>query len=378
MEKVGDVKNGDVKKRLYQQILEILPGMALAVLLTICAYFLSDLSGKILTGGKNPFSPTLVAILAGLLVRNIFPVPGRMTAGIKFGISKILRFGIILMGIRLSIFSVLRIGAAAIGLIFVCIATALLVTRLLAKKIGISGKLGTLIAAGTSICGVSAVVGVAPAIDANEEETAYAIGIVTLFGLLATITYPYVVELVLGLDVVQAGFFMGTAVHDTSQVTGTALSYDQLWGYKTLEGLTGADIAITTKLVRNTFMIVIIPFLGFWYNRSRVQAQSKARFSLTRYIPVFVIGYVLFGIIRTLGDFAFGADAAAWAGICKKTTDLASYVVAVAITCMGLNTDIRKLAKLGMKPLVIGFSAAVSVGLVSFALVKLFAGYLSF
>ena len=123
-----------------------------------------------------------------------------------------------------------------------------------------------------TICGVSAIVAAAPAIDANEEETAYSIGTITLFGILATLLYPYLTELVFRLDVFQAGFFLGTSIHDTSQVTGAALMYDQLWGNQSAGGLTGADIAITTKLVRNSFMMIIIPLLGYLFHQNQNSA----------------------------------------------------------------------------------------------------------
>jgi uncharacterized integral membrane protein (TIGR00698 family) len=359
-----------------EKLKDIVPGLFLAVMLTIIAYLLSNVSDMFIPGNKNPFSPVLCAMLLGLLAGNIIPLGERFSAGIKFGLKKVLRLGIILMGIRLSIFSVLKIGMTAVVLILVCIVSALLITMLLTKKANISKKLGILIAAGTSICGVSAIAAASPVIDADEEETSYAIGTITVFGLLATILYPYLTELVLGLDVIQAGFFIGTSIHDTSQVTGAALMYDQLWAHRSPGGLSGADIAITTKLVRNTFMVAVIPLFGYFFSHGK-EKGGKANLSITSYVPVFVIGYVFFGVLRTAGDFVFG-DESLWFYIWNTIKNVATYLITAAITCVGLNTNIKKLTKLGYKPLVVGLVSAVSVGLVSFLIVVIFGNNIRF
>ncbi len=355
-----------------------MPGLLLAVILTVTAYMMSNIIGNIIGGANNPFNPIMTAIILGLLLRNMFKIPETYTEGIKFGVKKVLRLGIILMGIRLSIVSVLKIGVVSVGLVVVCITGALVITLLLSKKINVSRKLGTLIAAGTSICGVSAILAAAPAIEADEEETAYAIGTITIFGLIATMAYPYLAELVLQLDVIKAGFFLGTSVHDTSQVTATALIYDELWGHKTAAGFSGADIAITTKLVRNTFMIAVIPVLGYLFKKNKSGRENGEKTRLLQYIPVFVLGYVLFGVLRSVGDMAFGENNALWVDIWNFIKEAATYIITVAIVCVGLSTDVKKIVRLGLKPLVVGFVAAVSVGMISFVLVTLFEGYLSF
>ncbi len=352
----------------------LLPGLGLALGLTVLAAALSAVAGRLLAGHTNPFSTILLAIVLGLLFRNTLGLSPVAEPGVAYGIRKVLRFGIVLMGIRLSLLSVLRIGAVAVGLVLVCITAALALTVFLSRKVGISPKLGTLIAAGTSICGVSAIVATAPAIEADEAETAYAIGTITLFGLLATLIYPYGTELLLGLDTAQAGFFLGTAIHDTSQVTGAALIYDQLWGGRTPLGLSGADIAITTKLVRNTFLILVIPFLG-WRSGRQTEATSGG---LLQYVPLFVVGYVLMGALRTLGDGWFGPASAGWTVVWQSVAGLATWAIALAIAAVGLNTDLRRLTHLGVRPIGVGLAAALAVGLISFTLVTLFSGALVF
>ena len=253
-------------------------------------------------------------------------------------------------------------------MVFVCITGALLIVYGLSRLLKVNSRLSILIAAGTSICGVSAIVATSPTIGATEEETSYAVGVITLFGLLATACYPFLVELVFKFDLYQAGFFLGTSIHDTSQVTAASLIYNQLWERVADGGLTGADIAITTKLVRNTFMIVVIPLLGLAYkNKSKETEQRKKG----AFIPLFVIGYLLMGGVRTLGDIVF-TESELWITIHQMIKEAATYLIAVAVASVSLNTQLAKLKKLGFKPLLVGLIAALSLGLISFILVNLF------
>lgn len=369
-----------IKKLIFgtRDIKKIIPGFVFALLLMISAYILSSILENIIPKERNYFSPILISIILGLLVRNIFGLHNQFEEGIKFGIKKLLRLGIMLMGLRLSIFAVLKIGILAVGLVAICIASALIIALLLGQKLKVSKRIRVLIAAGTSICGVSAIVATAPVIEADEEETTYAIGTITIIGLITTLLYPYITELIMNLNVVQSGFFIGTSVHDTSQVTGTALIYDQLWGNKSLTGLTGSDIAITTKLVRNTFMIIVIPLLGVLFRKKENGMIYSSKFNILQYIPLFVLGYLGFGVVRTLGDYVFGSSNQEWINIWRYFTSLAKYIIAVSITCVGLNTNISKLVKLGIKPFATGLIVTISVGGVSWLLLTIFKSFLYF
>ena len=360
-----------------RQLSRLIPGVCLGIVVMLVSVGLARLAEELLPAGKNPFSPILIAIVLGMVIRNSFYLSAPFYPGIRFGFKKLLRLGIILLGIRLTLFSIVKIGLHSAGLIAVCIAVALSITVIISRWIGVNERMGLLIAAGTGICGVSAIVATCSTIEANEEETAYAVGVITLFGILATVTYPYLVEMVLNLSVTEAGFFLGTAVHDTSQVTASGLIYDQLWAQQTSNGLSGADIAITTKLVRNSFMILVIPLLGLWSNRGRKGSPVKKRIPITRLVPFFVIGFLLMGLVRSLGDAVFGEASTQWLTIWQTVKDIASLVIAVAIACVGLNTDLRRLVKLGFKPLIAGLIAAVTVGFISLLLITLFSRHLS-
>ena len=392
--------------------LQLIPGTLLAVAVTVVSFLLAELFGAGLARwfdlDHSPVSTFLIAIVLGIIVKNTVALPAGVEPGFRFCVSQVLRAGIILLGIRLSLVAVLRIGAVAALIVVICVVTAILVTGLLSRWFGVSDRLGTLIAAGTSICGVSAVVAVSPAIGAREEETSYAISTVTVFGVLATLLYPYLAELVLGLGTAQAGLFLGTAVHDTSQVTGAAFIYDEVWGRNV------SRIAITTKLVRNTLMVLVIPILSVAYARRAAAAGEQAppatrpppgsrarprpparakppsapaaaapgRPSLWSAFPVFVLGFLALALFRTVGDAMLAGDSGrflwwttpeSWAGFHAGVKQTAAYLLSLAIAAAGLSTDFRKLRRLSLRPFLIGFVAAAVVGLVSFLLVTVFA-----
>ncbi len=164
------------------------PGLAATVALAWVSIWLSRFLGVQVMGfARSPVSPVMVAIVLGLVFGNVTPLPAAFKPGLTFAVKKLLRLGIILLGIRLSIFDVFQLGARGVPIVLLTIASALLVTRWLNRRLRLPARLGTLIAVGTSICGVSAIVAAAPAIDAEEEDVAYAVAVITVFGILATL-----------------------------------------------------------------------------------------------------------------------------------------------------------------------------------------------
>ena len=140
-----------------------------------------------------------------------------------------------------------------------------------ARALGLPSRLGLLIAVGTGICGNTAIVAIGPVIGAREDETSYAVGCVTLFGMLALLLYPSLAHALFGADARQVGLFLGTAIHDTAQVAGAGLLYAQQYGAPA-----ALDVATVTKLVRNLFMLVVIP-LAAWLHRRTADAPQQSR-----------------------------------------------------------------------------------------------------
>ncbi len=359
------------------QIPSLLPGLLVAILLAGLSLWLSDFFGETLLGfDKTPISAVMLAILLGLIIGALAPMPQVLKPGLSFSVKKILRLGIILLGIRLTIFDVFRLGVYGVPIVLFCIAGALLVTTRISHWLKLPERLGALIAVGTSICGVSAIVATGPAIDAEEEEVAYAVAVITIFGLAATIVYPYLARAIFGGDTLNAGLFLGTAVHDTSQVVGAAAVYADVFSAPH-----ALDVATVTKLVRNVFMAIVIPFMAFNYSR-RAQKQGESVSTSTnvlKLLPLFVVGFLVMAAIRSIGDAgieaggtAFGLwDSETWMGIVGTIKNWAEILMVVALAAVGLSTNFRAFKGLGSKPFLAGLAAALIVGILSYIAISL-------
>ena len=254
----------------------LLPGIATALLVMLAGFWLADVLGHALMAaqglsGGSPISGVPVAIVLGLLLRNLLPLPSILTPGLKFCVTTVLRLGIVLVGIRLSAFDVMRLGLAGLPVVLAAVITGLSFVTWFNRRLGLPPRLGTLIAAGTSICGVTAIVSTAPAIDADEREVAYAVANVVAFGLFGMLVYPYLAHALLQRSET-VGLFLGTAVHDTSQVVGAALTYRQMYADDVV-----LRVATVTKLTRNLFLAGVIPLLTWMHLRSTQTSTSDRR-----------------------------------------------------------------------------------------------------
>lgn len=347
----------------------VLPGLILALALAFAGQFLSEFVGKNLMGlPKSPVSAIMMAILLGILIRNTLSLPATFQPGIRFGLVRVLRLGIVLLGIRLSLAEAGAIGLQALPVIIGAVAAALLIVSYLARKLGLSGKLGTLIAVGTSICGATAIVATAPTIAARDDEVAYSVACITLFGVIAMLLYPFAGHWVFDGDTFQSGLFLGTSVHETAQVAGAGLVYQQYYGDPR-----ALDVATVTKLVRNLGMLIVIPLMSIIYHRSSTDGSQAPKWWTM--VPLFVIGFACMSLIRTVGDtgdLAFGVlEPETWKAIVSNTKKAAEICLAVAMASVGLGTSIKGLRVIGLKPLGVGLFSAVLVGAVSISLIQL-------
>lgn len=361
-----------------------LPGLGLAVGLAWLGVLISRWLGSTVfdVAGSSPVSPVLLAIALGLLIRNVFGVPAAYERGLRWCTTTMLRFGIVLLGLGLSITALAETGLAGIPIIAGCILTALIAVTLINRALKLPGRLGTLIAVGTSICGVSAIVATAPAIDADDDETSYAVACITIFGLVALLTYPFLANLLFAGDQLQAGLFLGTAIHDTAQVAGAGAMYrDQFAGDDAMK------TAVTVKLVRNLSMSLLIPLLAVMYHRRADREQrratgrgggaSRARRPWNQFIPLFVVGFAAMACLRSLGDrwAPLVMETQAWEAVHSQAGQLAVWCLAAAMAAVGLGTGFSRLRGLGWKPFTVGCAAAVLVGGASFVLITLFSRF---
>jgi uncharacterized integral membrane protein (TIGR00698 family) len=345
-----------------------LPGLGLALLLAWLGYQLADLVGIRWMGlPRSPVSPIMLAILLGMLLRNTTGLAEVFKPGVRFSLVRVLRAGIVLLGLRLSLGDAGSIGLRSLPVIIGCVAAALLLVTWLSRRLGLSARLGTLIAAGTGICGATAIVALAPTIEAREDETAYAVACITLFGVVAMLAYPFAAHWLFAGDGFAAGLFLGTSVHETAQVAGAGLVYQQYYGDPL-----ALDTATVTKLVRNLGMLVVIPLLGLLYHRqSGGPAASRPWYSL---VPLFVLGFAGMSLLRTIGDLGatpFGIlEPAQWSAVVEIARHAAELCLAVAMAAVGLGTRFRDFAAIGPRPFAVGLFSALLVGVVSFLLVS--------
>ena len=349
----------------------LIPGVALAAVVVVVAVLTADAINAAL-GLDGLVSFILVAIVLGMLVRNTVGLSDVFSPGITFCLKKLLRLGIILLGIRLSIVDVLEIGAFGIPIVIGAVVTGLVVATVATRRLGLSERLGTLIAVGTAICGATAIVATAPGIRAKEEEVTYAIANITVFGIAAMLLYPFLSNLIFGGDIIEVGLFLGTSIHETAQVVTTTPS--------------AADIAIVSKLVRNVLMIVVIPAVTYLYVRRHQDSEALGQGTrIIDMIPVFIIGFLVMAVIRSIGDAgiesngeAFGIwGPEAWDDLVHTIRTMAEYFLAMAMAAVGLGTSFAQLRGLGLKPFGVGIAAALAVGVASIVLVFVFAPLIS-
>jgi uncharacterized integral membrane protein (TIGR00698 family) len=350
-----------------------MPGLLLALGLAVAgsaaAAALSEIVARIsgldpaAGGSRSLVSGIALAVVLGLACRNICGLREVMKPGVAFMATTGLRLGIVLLGFRLALGTAGSITSIAVPVAAACIASALLLVRGLSRLAGVSPTLGALIATGTSICGVTAIVALGPAIKASEDETSYAVACVTVFGLLALFTYPWIAHAAFGWSPLLAGVFLGTSIHDTSQVTGASLIYQEAYGAPL-----ALQAATVTKLLRNMSMAVLLPLIA---TRFRTGGRRLTLGDVKAAVPGFVLAFLAAIALRTTGDAlvaSAGAQAAAgWTAFLDGASAVSTWALAAALAGIGLSTDLLRLRALGWRPLLLGLAAALCVGLVSAA-----------
>jgi uncharacterized integral membrane protein (TIGR00698 family) len=215
-----------------------------------------------------------------------------------------------------------------------------------------------LISIGSTVCGTTAIMATAPVIKANKNEVSYAIANITLFGILSMLIYPYFANIYFDGQPLLIGLFLGTSIHETSQVAAAGLIYDQQ--FNSPETL---NIATVTKLIRNTFLVIMIPLFAFLYNRG----QSKEKnYSIIKIFPYFVLGFVGMIILRNFGDhFFIDVYNNNWENSIELIKSSSKVFLTMAMAAIGLSTNLKDIRAMGYKPFIVGFIAMITVGLVS-------------
>lgn len=319
---------------------EYLPGWVLMLLVGIVS---TALSRFVEVGGKHPVEAVILAILMGMLLRNLKLVPKACLPGIQ-AFEKVLILGIVLIGASLDFRAIGSQGPSMLAIVLVTMAVSFFLIYFLGKIFRLPWALAVLLSVGTTICGGSAIAVTAPLIKAREEETSYAIGTIALWGLAAIILYTKLAQ-IFGVSDVHFGVFAGTAIHSTPQVVGAGFIFSDLAG----------RTATAVKLVRNCFMVPIAFLVALWYTKTSWASQKTtgARLDVAKAFPWFLFGYFIMAGMNTMGYFSVqGVRALGQTG---------KFLILLGLAGIGLNTVFKAFKSIGLKPLIVGFLGALAV-----------------
>ncbi|KXB58704.1 YeiH family protein [Gemelliphila asaccharolytica] len=298
----------------------------------------------------------VIAIIAGMILTHFIPHKDHLSPGITFTAKKILQYAVILLGFGMNLSVVIKTGKESLPIIISTICTSLIVAYIVAKLAKMDSKTSTLIGVGSSICGGSAVAATAPVIEASGEEVAQAISVIFFFNVLAAIIFP-TLGTFLGFSHLNGdafGIFAGTAVNDTSSVTAAAATWDNMYNL----GTQTLDKAVTVKLTRTLAIIPITLILAFYTAKKNHHRERTV--SMKSVFPFFILLFVIASIITTV-CVHFGVDIKYF----KPFKELSKFFIVMAMTAIGLNTDIVKLVKTGGKPIALGFCCWIAITIVT-------------
>ncbi len=340
----------------FVSLLKIMPGFLLAAVVAV----LARLSAHLLP--VHFISASVLALFAGMIM-NVLLRPGKVILpGLTFTSKKILKFAIILLGASLSIHHVLLVGRLALIILFFTLITCFGGGYLLGKLFNINWKLSGLIATGTGICGGSAIAAVAPVIEADNKDIAYAISVTFLFDIAMIILFP-IMGFRLGLNDMAYGLWTGTAINDTSSVVAA--------GYALTES--SGDYATMVKLTRTLLIIPVVLAFSFIHIRKNLQALRTTSQSVLKrahigsLFPWFIAGFICLAILNSTGAVPLALSAA--------IKEASRFFMVCALAAIGLNTNLKEMRQSGISPLmhavilsslvvIVSIGAAYTIGIV--------------
>ena len=314
------------------------PGLLLAGLIAATATALHRLPVI------GALSPMILAILLGIVVGNLVDLPARARPGVAFGIRRVLRWGVVLLGLQLTVQELVTIGGRGVAIVAASLLATFLVTRLAGRLLGVDARLAELIAAGTSVCGASAVIAVNTVTRGSEEDVAYAVACVTVFGTVAMFAYPPLGTL-LGLAPRDFGLWAGASIHEVAQVVASAFQ----------RGPDAGDAGTIAKLTRVGMLAPLV--LGLAAARGTGGARGGQRAPM----PFFVLGFLLL-----IGVNSAHVLPVAWTQAARPAT---TFLLTVALGCMGLQTHLGRLRAKGLRPLLLGAFSSMFISAMSLLLI---------
>lgn len=331
------------------KVIKMLPGIILSVAIAFLACWLESLLPIHIIGSA------VIAMFIGMIINHFMKSMDVLSSGLKFTSKKILKFAIILLGLSLNITTILNVGKMSLTVMVFTLLTCFGGGYFIGKALGLNWKLSNLISAGTGICGGSAIAAIAPTIDADDNDIAYAMSATFLFDMAMIILFP-IMGRALGMTDQAFGIWAGTAVNDTSSVVAT--------GYAFSEG--AGDFATMVKLTRTLAIIptvITFAFIQLRLKRKEALANSqngkelKVNFNVAEIFPWFILGFLAMSIVASI--FPIPTE------LVSGTKSLSKFLMVCALAAIGLNTSFSSMKKAGIRPMIHGFIISALVVIVA-------------
>lgn len=331
-----------------KSVVKLVPGFALALAIAAVAKLIESLLPIHLIGAS------VIALFIGMIINHFWKPNKIFSGGLKFTSKKILKFAIILLGASLNISIVLEVGKMSLCVMVFTLLTCFGIGHFVGKALKINWKLSNLISAGTGICGGSAIAAIAPVIDADDSDIAYAMSATFLFDMAMIVLFPIMGQ-AMGLSDMAYGLWAGTAVNDTSSVVAAGYAFSEAAG----------DFATMVKLTRTLSIIpTVITFALINAHLKRKEAGAngeavKAEFSITKIIPWFILGFLALTVINSFGVIPVAVS--------SGMKDVSKFLMISALAAIGLNTSFKDMKKSGFAPMLHGFIISALVVVVAIA-----------
>jgi len=314
------------------------------ILFSLIIALIANYLGKLLPVIGGP----VFGIVIGIIINNTFGKMKGTEKGISFTSKKVLQLSIILLGASLSLSQVLKTGMESLYVMIFTLSTAFLSAYIFGKLLKVPGNLKSLIGVGTAICGGSAIAAISPIIEADDMEIAYSISTIFLFNLMAIFIFPAMGHM-LNFSDKAFGLWAGTAINDTSSVVAAGYSYSNAAGaYATIVKLTRTTMIIPISLIF-TFVTAI--------RKKKETKGSKVNYSFKKIFPWFVLGFLAASLLNTFGILS-GA-------LASNISSLGKFMIVMALSAIGLNSDFKQMKKTGLKPIFLGLIVWFNVAAVS-------------
>ena len=335
------------------------------ILLVTAIYFIVVLIHEYLFMlAKIPAIPlSLLCLISGIILGNIISLSPSINSGRDWIKKNILQLAIIFLGFKISIVQVLELSMSSLILILMIFLLVVVLFYFLKNIFNKDQELVRLIGIGTAVCGVTAIMASSSILKSKERDVTIAILIVVLWGSIAVFAYPFLVEQMFSTPEAK-GLFLGVGIHDTSQVIASALVHFDLYQQEAV-----LETATLTKLIRNLFLTILIPYLAISLHRDNKKASSLSlAASSLKSIPLFVYGFVAMIILRSILDnsnnFSLELER-----VLELNSQLVKILLSLALISLGLSINIKKLRGLMLQPTIVGFVYSGSIFIVGYVLI---------